>query len=96
MTGDLTDELLEEFEVSIPFFDLGDQIQRDVDGVSLGVALVGEVPAWGRAARAAKGAQRALQEGADLSDLTQGGIPAKRVAIGRGSFRFHIGSIYTY
>ncbi len=95
VTRDLTDELLEEFEVSIPLFDLGDQIQGDVDGMGLGLALVGEVPARGGAARTAKGTKRALQERANLSDLTQDGIAADPMAVGRTSFRFHIGSIYT-
>ena len=90
MTRDLTDELLEVFEVLIPFFDLWDQIQGDIDGMGLGLAFIGEVPARGRAAGAAEGAKRALQEGADLSDLTQGRVPTNRVTIGRASFRFHI------
>ena len=95
MAGDLTDELFEAVVVSMPLLDLRDQVQGNINGVGLGLEFIGEMPAQAGAAGAWERTERAFQEGADPSELAQGGVPASGMAVGRSGFSFHIGSINT-
>lgn len=94
--GDLANEFFELLVVSGPFFDLGDQIHRHIDGAGFGLLLEGQVPARGPAAGPLKGAEGTFQEWAQLAQAPDGGLATGGMPIGGQSFVIHIGSIKAY
>lgn len=89
MAGHLADESLETAIVECPLFDFGDPFQGHVERARGAPMLVSQVPAWLRAAGPLEGTEAAFEEGAQLSDLAQGGLARPRVAVGMNRVGVH-------
>lgn len=70
-------------------FDFGDQFPGHIERARASLLLEGQVPAWLGAAGPFEGREAAFQEGADLSDLAQGGLAPLGVPVGKDRAGVH-------
>ena len=90
---DLANEFFESAIVLGPLLDLRDQLHRHVERAGAAVRLEGQVPTWLSTARPFKRREAALDERAELGDLTQGRLARAGVSIGDGHVGIELGSV---
>lgn len=88
----MANELFESAIVLGPLLDFGDQLHRHVERAGAAVRLEGQVPTWLSTARPFKRREAALDERAELDDLTQGRLARAGVTIGEGHVGVELGS----
>lgn len=81
VAGDLANEAFEAAIVLGALFDGGDQFPGHVEGAGAALGLEGQVPAGLSTAWPFEGREAAFDEGAQLSDMTQGGLAPESVPV---------------
>ena len=86
----MANEFFEPAIVLGPLSDLGDQLHGHVKRAGAALCLEGQVPTWLSTARPSKSREAALDERAELGDLTQGRLARAGVSIGDGHEGFEL------
>jgi len=89
VASDLANESFELAIVEGPLFDGGDQVHGHIERARAAPLFEGQVPAWLGAAGPWEGREAAFEEGAQLSDLAQGGRARAGVPVGNDRVGVH-------